>query len=56
MKAETKGAEVRAITGSPAVNVLGVIAAILMIGAVSAAPASDPSYLGTWARADGKNP
>ena len=42
------------MTGSPAVNLLGVIAAILMIGAVSAAPASDPSYLGAWGRADGK--
>ena len=35
-------------------NVLGLIAAMLMIGAASAAPASDPSYLGNWARADGK--
>ena len=42
------------MTGSPAVNVLGVITAMLMIGAVSAAPASDPSYLGAWVRADGK--
>ena len=42
------------MTGSPAVNLLGVIAAMLMIGAVSAAPASDPSYLGAWGRADGK--
>ena len=42
------------MTGSPAVNVLGVIAAMLMIGAASAAPASDLSYLGNWARADCK--
>jgi uncharacterized protein (DUF2147 family) len=42
------------MTGSPAVNVLLVIAPMLMIGAVSAAPARDPSYLGAWARADGK--
>ena len=35
-------------------NVLGLIAAMLMIGAASAAPASDASYLGNWARADGK--
>ena len=42
------------MTGSPAVNVLGVIAAMLMIEAVSAATTSDSSYLGNWARADGK--
>ncbi len=35
-------------------NVLGFIAAMLMTGAASAAPASGPSYLGNWARADGK--
>ena len=33
---------------------VGLISAMLMIGAASAAPASDPSYLGNWARADGK--
>ncbi len=27
---------------------------LLMLGAASAAPASDPSYLGNWARGDGK--
>jgi uncharacterized protein (DUF2147 family) len=35
-------------------NVLEPIAAMLMIGAASAASASDPSYLGNWARGDGK--
>jgi uncharacterized protein (DUF2147 family) len=35
-------------------NVLGLVAAMPMIGAASAAPASDPSYLGNWARGDGK--
>src|SRR5271154_1006143 len=35
-------------------SVVGLISAMLMIGAASAAPASDPSYLGNWARADGK--
>jgi len=35
-------------------SVVGLISAMLMIGAASAAPTSDPSYLGNWARADGK--
>jgi len=35
-------------------SVVGLISAMLMIGAASAAPASDPSYLGNWAGADGK--
>jgi uncharacterized protein (DUF2147 family) len=35
-------------------NVSGLIAAMLMIEPASAAPASGPSYLGDWARADGK--
>ena len=35
-------------------NVSGLIAAMLMIEPASAAPASGPSYLGDWARGDGK--
>ena len=41
------------MTGPPAVKVLGVMAAMVMIRAASGATASYP-YLGTWARADGK--
>jgi uncharacterized protein (DUF2147 family) len=41
------------MASSPAVNV-GVITAMLMIGAASATTTSDSSYLGNWARADGK--
>jgi uncharacterized protein (DUF2147 family) len=35
-------------------TMLGLIAAMLMIEPASAAPASGPSYLGDWARGDGK--
>jgi uncharacterized protein (DUF2147 family) len=35
-------------------NVLALIAAMLMIEPASAVSASDPSYLGNWARGDGK--
>ena len=35
-------------------RVTGLAGVLLMLRAASAAPASDPSYLGHWARGDGK--